>query len=70
MNFVAKNEKTITFSNEIEISSLFVDQKQGRQNEKWGANLIRQQRRNSFVAVGFIGRLFSDEKNFVAKRPQ
>ena len=31
-----KNEKTITFSDEIEISSPFVDQKQGRQNEKWG----------------------------------
>ena len=33
---VAKNEKTITFSDEIEISSLFVDYKQGRQNEKLG----------------------------------
>ena len=69
MNFVAKNEKTITFSDEIEISSLFIDKKQGRQNEKWGANLISLQRRNSFVAVGFIGRLSATKKISSLKDP-
>ena len=72
----------MTFSDEIEISSLFVDLKQGRQKEKVWRKFNKSSetkffisetlgflRRNNFVAVGFAGRLLVTKQMLSLKEP-
>ena len=72
----------MTFSDEIEISSLFVDLKQGRQKEKvWRefnkstemkffvTEILSFLRRNNFVTVDFVGRLLAMKQILSLKEP-
>ena len=72
----------MTFSDEIEISSLFVDLKQGRQKEKvWRefnkstetkffvTEILSFLRRNNFVTVDFVGRLLVMKQISSLKEP-
>ena len=72
----------MTFSDEIEISSLFVDLKQGRQKEKvWRefnkstemkffvTEILSFLQRNNFVTVDFVGRLLAMKQILSLKEP-
>ena len=72
----------MTFSDEIEISSLFVDLKQGRQKEKvrrefnkstemkfFVTEILSFLRRNNFVTVDFVGRLLAMKQILSLKEP-
>ena len=72
----------MTFSDEIEISSLFVDLKQGHQKEKvWRefnkstemkffvTEILSFLRRNNFVTVDFVGRLLAMKQILSLKEP-
>ena len=72
----------MTFSDEIEIPSLFVDLKQGRQKEKvWRefnkstemkffvTEILSFLRRNNFVTVDFVGRLLAMKQILSLKEP-
>ena len=72
----------MTFSDEIEISSLFVDLKQGHQKEKvWRefnksietkffvTEILSFLRRNNFVTVDFVGRLLVMKQISSLKEP-
>ena len=72
----------MTFSDEIEILSLFVDLKQGRQKEKvWRefnkstetkffvTEILSFLRRNNFVTIDFVGRLLAMKQILSLKEP-
>ena len=72
----------MTFSDGIEILSLFVDLKQGRQKEKVWRKFNKSSetkffisetlgflRQNNFVAVGFAGRLLATKQMSLLKEP-